>query len=139
MKGMRIRPEQEGLKTSLFDLEAEIMEIIWENEWPFFTVSDVHEILKTRRDLAYTTVMTTVSRLFDKEILLRQKEGRKYVYQPAMSRRSFIETLTKDVLNSLPPVGQETAIAFLVDHVADANDEELDRLEALIRKRRGKK
>ena len=139
MKGIRIRPEQEGLKTSLFDLEAEIMEIIWENNWVFFTVSDVLEILKTRRDLAYTTVMTTVSRLFDKEILLRQKEGRKYVYQPAMTRKSFITTMTKEVLNSLPPVGQETAVAFLVDHVADANDDELDRLEALIRKRRGKK
>lgn len=139
MKRMRIRLEQEGLKTALFDLEAEIMEIVWEEAWPFFCVSDVHDILQERREVAYTTIMTTISRLFEKEILVRQKEGRKYVYQPAMTRSAFISMMTKEVLNGLPPVGQETAIAFLVDHVSGANEEELDRLEALIRERRGKK
>ncbi len=138
MKRMRIRPEQEGLKTTLFDLEAEIMELVWEEAWPSFTVTHVHEILQERRDVAYTTIMTTISRLFEKEILVRQKEGRKYVYQTAMTRSAFIAKMTKEVLNSLPPVGQETAIAFLVDHVSDASEEELDRLEALIRARRGK-
>ena len=29
MKGIRIRPEHDGMRSSLFDLEAEIMEVVW--------------------------------------------------------------------------------------------------------------
>lgn len=136
MKGIRIRPEQDGLRTSLFDLEAEIMEIVWEQGWDEFAVTDVHELLEAQREIAYTTVMTTVSRLYDKELLTRCKEGRRYLYQPTMSRTEFIEAMTREVLGSLPPVGQEAAVALLVERVAEADEEELDCLEALIRKRR---
>ena len=136
MKGIRIRPEQDGLRTSLFDLEAEIMEIVWEQGWDEFAVTDVHEVLESQREIAYTTVMTTVSRLYDKELLTRRKEGRRYLYQPTMGRSEFIEAMTREVLGSLPPVGQEAAVALLVERVAEADEAELDRLEALIRKRR---
>lgn len=138
MKGIRIRPEQEGLRTSLFDLEAEIMETVWSSEWETFAVSDVHNILEKEREIAYTTVMTTVSRLFDKGLLDRHKEGRRYIYVPKMTRDEFIEAMTREVLQSLPPLGREAAVALLVEQVAKADDEELERLEALIRRRRGK-
>ena len=87
MKGLRIRPEYTGLRASLFDLEAEIMEIVWEAQWDEFSVSQVQESLAKTRELAYTTVMTTVSRLFDKELLKRRKVGRKYMYRPAIGAR----------------------------------------------------
>lgn len=136
MKGIRIRPEQDGLRTSLFDLEATIMEIVWSRSWSEFSVSDVHKELESQREIAYTTVMTTVSRLFKKELLTRRKDGKRYQYIPAMTRAEFIERMTRDVLNSLPPVGQQAAMAMLVERVADADDAELDRLEALIQRRR---
>lgn len=136
MKGIRIRPEQNGLRTSLFDLEAEIMEIVWLQGWEEFAVADVHGILEQKRDLAYTTVMTTVSRLYDKELLVRHKEGRRYVYSPTMSQAEFIEAMTREVLGSLPQVGQQTAVAMLVERVAEADAAQLDHLEALIRARR---
>ena len=136
MKGIRIRPEQDGMKSSLFDLEAEIMEVIWSAGWNEFSVSDVREGLEKHREIAYTTVMTTVSRLHAKELLGRRKEGRRFVYRATMSRAEFIEAMTRDVLNSLPPMGQQTAVALLVERVADADDAEIDRLEALIRARR---
>lgn len=136
MKGIRIRPEQEGLKTSLFDLEAEIMECVWSSQWESFAVSDVHKVLEADREIAYTTVMTTVSRLFDKGLLDRSKQGRRYIYVPKMSRDEFIKAMTREVLQSLPPVGREAAVALLVEQVAEADEAELDRLEALIRRRR---
>lgn len=137
MKGIRIRPEQDGMRSSLFDLEAEIMEIVWSSRWESFSVHDVHEVLETRREVAYTTVMTTVTRLFQKELLTRHKEGRRYMYVPLMTRAEFIHAMTREVLSSLPPVGQETAMEMLVERVAHANIEELDHLEALIRQARG--
>ena len=136
VKGIRIRPEQDGLRTSLFDLEAEIMEVVWEGGWDEFPVSDVHAILEGQREIAYTTVMTTVSRLHDKGLLTRTRQGRRYLYRPVMSRSGFIEAMTREVLGSLPPVGQEAAVALLVERVAEADEAELDRLEALIRARR---
>lgn len=136
MKGIRIRPEQDGLRTSLFDLEAEIMELVWQKGWDEFAVTDVHRLLELQRDIAYTTVMTTVSRLHDKELLTRRRDGRRYLYRPTMTRSEFIEAMTREVLDSLPPVGQQTAVALLVERVAEADDGELDRLEALIRARR---
>lgn len=136
MKGIRIRPEQEGLRSSLFDLEAEIMEIVWESEWEEFAVSDVHNSLSAMREVAYTTVMTTVSRLFDKGILDRRRDGKRYVYRPLQTRQGFIEEMTREVLNSLPPIGTHTAVALLVDQVASADEDELDRLEQLIAARR---
>ena len=136
MKGIRIRPEQDGLKTSLFDLEAEIMEHVWDQDWDEFAVSDVHTLLERQREIAYTTVMTTVSRLYDKELLTRRKQGRRYLYRSKMTREEFLEAMTREVLESLPPVGQQTAVALLVERVARADDEELERLEALIRRKR---
>lgn len=137
MKGIRIRPEKDGLRTSLFDLEAEIMEIVWGKGWDEFAVSDVHELLEAQREIAYTTVMTTISRLYDKEHLTRRKDGRRYLYQPKMTRIEFIEAMTREVLGSLPSVGQDAAVALLVERVAKADESELDRLEALIKQRRG--
>lgn len=136
MKGIRIRPEHQGLRASLFDLEAEIMEAVWGAGWPEFAVADVHRVLGEDREIAYTTVMTTVGRLHDKGLLDRRRDGRRYVYAPRMSRPAFIEQMTRDVLASLPPVGRETAMALLVERVAEADDAGLDRLEALIRRRR---
>ncbi len=112
------------------------MEIVWGQGWDEFAVTDVHGRLEALREIAYTTVMTTISRLYDKELLTRRKQGRRYVYRPTMTRTEFIEAMTREVLNSLPPVGQQAAVALLVERVAEADEAELDRLEALIRERR---
>ena len=112
------------------------MEVVWSQGWEGFTVTDVHEHLAAQREIAYTTVMTTLSRLYDKELLSREKDGRRYIYQARMTRSEFIEAMTREVLSSLPPVGQETAVALLVERVAEADEAELAHLEALIRKRR---
>ncbi len=136
MKNMRIRLNHSGLRASLFDLEAEIMDVVWSNDWAKFAVSDVQKVLVERRSIAYTTVMTTVVRLHDKGLLSRHKDGRKWIYQPVMTREGFIQAMTRDVLDSLPPMGRETAMALLVEQVVEADDGQLDRLEALIRAKR---
>lgn len=136
MKGIRIRPEHEGLRASLFDLEADVMEIVWAESWATFAVSEVHERLADTREIAYTTVMTTVSRLHDKGLLERERDGKRYLYRPAMSRDEFLRTMAREVLGSFFDAGLEAAEALLVERVADADARELDRLEALIRARR---
>lgn len=134
--GIRIRPEHHGLRASLFDLEADIMEIVWTADRRDVSVGEVHLGLLRQRTIAYTTVLTTVSRLFDKGLLTRRKDGRRYLYSPSLSRSAFLQATARKVLNSLSDIGREEALGLLVEQVAAADASELDRLEALIRTRR---
>lgn len=66
-------------------LEREVMEIVWDLGEPC-SVREVLVRLNGRRDddLAYTTVMTTMSRLADKGLLQREQQGRSYLYEPSV-------------------------------------------------------
>ena len=66
------------------ELELEVMKILWARGSA--TVGDVQEELKPDRPLAYTTVMTVLDRLSRKDAVHRRKQGRGYLYRPAMSR-----------------------------------------------------
>ncbi|MEZ4458368.1 MAG: BlaI/MecI/CopY family transcriptional regulator [bacterium] len=131
-----IRPDATGLRAALFDLEADIMEVVWGRRWDEFAVSQVHEVLASERDIAYTTVMTTVSRLFDKELLARRKDGKRYLYSPVLTRDEFLRAMTREVLDRLPAVARDEAVSYLVDSLGDADAETLDRLEQLILRRK---
>lgn len=112
------------------------MEVVWTRDWKTFTVADVHGVLGKRREIAYTTVMTTVARLHDKGLLLRERDGKRYVYAARLSREAFLRELAREVFDSLGAAGPLEAAALLVEKVAEAGDGELERIERLIRARR---
>jgi predicted transcriptional regulator len=60
--------------------ETDVMNLLW-NEGPA-TVREIHSVLGSEGGIAYTTVMTTMSRLAEKGILSREKEGLDYRYTP---------------------------------------------------------
>lgn len=136
MKGIRFRTEQEGLRATLFDLEADIMEVVWSKAWQEFSVADVQRELELGRDIAYTTVMTTLGRLHSKGLLDRERSGKRYVYRPRMNRDEFTQAMAREFLNSLSGLSHEQALSLLVDQVADSDAEELRKLEALIKRRK---
>src|SRR3569832_1184682 len=74
----RFSPTKDGLVKVLGPLETVIMQIIWQDERS--TVKKVHRKLSQQRDIAYTTVMTTMSRLAEKGVLNRHREGLAYVF-----------------------------------------------------------
>ena len=136
LKGIRFRPEQRGLRAALFDLEADIMEVVWARSVREFAVADVQRELARHREIAYTTVMTTVGRLHEKGLLVRTRDGKRYLYAPAMTREEFTESMTRELLDSLSGIDPRQALALLVDQVADGDAAELDHLETLIRQRK---
>lgn len=138
MKGLRLRPDEKGLRYSLFDLEADIMEAVWSAEWAEFSVSDVHERLAASREIAYTTVMTTVSRLFEKGVLRRMKDGRRYLYAPVFTRAAFARRMAQAAFDRLTSDNPATAMTLLIERVADADVAALDAIEAMIQARREK-
>lgn len=72
-------------------LEGELMEILWSAKRRM-TVREVLEQANSRRGdrLAYTTVMTVLSRLAEKGVLARNLEGRSFVYQPTAADAAAI-------------------------------------------------
>ena len=76
-------PEQGGGGSVLGPLEAEVMAVLWEAGQPLL-VRDVAAALNAGRKkaLAYTTVLTVMTRLLGKGILARSGSGRKFAYAP---------------------------------------------------------
>jgi predicted transcriptional regulator len=75
--------EHSGNGSMLGPLEAEVMAVLWRAGQPL-PVRDVAAELNAVRNpaLAYTTVMTVMSRLAGKGILARSRSGRRFVYAP---------------------------------------------------------
>src|SRR5215210_4417015 len=62
----RFNPSQGKAEKILGPLEAAIMDVVWDQGTT--TVSRVHRALRDSRDVAYTTIMTTMSRLAKKRL-----------------------------------------------------------------------
>lgn len=78
--------------------EAEVMDIVWDKE--SVTVNDVVDSMD--RDLAYTTVLTTMKILEDKKIVRRGKKiGRAFTYTAKVSRDRVREGMLKSLADQL--------------------------------------
>ena len=82
------------------ELEQAVMDILWNRPDPL-SVRDVHELLAHERDLAYTTVMTVLDRLAKKGFVVRNLDGRAWLYRPATSRANQIASEMLDLMGRL--------------------------------------
>ena len=77
--------------------ELEIMKVVWQLESA--TVRDVYEALRQRRKIAYTTVMTMMNILQQKQYLKRRREERAYLYQPTRPKKQVIKAMVREFVN----------------------------------------
>ena len=104
------------------------MECLWDATTPL-TVRDVHEQLATRRDIAYTTVMTVLDRLAKKELVTRERVGRAWQYRPATSREELTAQALRTTLEADQSGDRE---AVLLHFVGSASADELAALRAAL-------
>jgi predicted transcriptional regulator len=128
-----------GSRTSqqlmLGPLEIRVMEVLWVCGQS--SVRDVVE--KLERKLAYTTVMTTLDRLFKKGMLDRQKCERAFLYLPRLSHQEWERQRAGDLVAGFlagPQPTRELLLSSLVDAVGQHDAVLLDQLEEKIRKKR---
>jgi predicted transcriptional regulator len=123
---------------ALGPLEERVLEILW-REGRDLSVREVHEALGNA--LAYTTVMTTLDRLFKKGVLDRERDGRAYRYAARTSREVFAASLLRRLLEPLLRRGPvRPLLATLVDAVSERDRDLLPELERLVReKERGQR
>jgi len=118
--------------TRLGEREREVLEVLW--RMGSATVHQVGDGLKTV--LAYTTVMTTLDRLYKKGLLQRSKQDRAFVYRPAFSKNDLERGRASDMVNRLfsgSSMTQDALLSFLVDAVQSYDTDLLHRLEEKVR------
>jgi len=96
---MRFDPRASGLERWLGPLEAACMEAVYEAN-ALCTVKRVWHGMR-HSDNAYTTVMTTMTRLARKGLLSRRRAGMAYVYASTCSRDEFVELQIAAVLRGV--------------------------------------
>ncbi len=92
--------EQTSLRRSprvLGTLEAPLMDILWGTP-DRLSVQDVCARLDGGHN--YKTVMTVLNRLVDKELLLRELDGRAYRYRPLLDREEFLRSVADGLVRS---------------------------------------
>jgi predicted transcriptional regulator len=115
----------------LGSLEAEMMEHVW--LLGEISVRDLHSRSASR--LAYTTIMTTVDRLYKKGMLRRRKVGKAYLYAPALSRQDYRERLAQSLISIALHDSQHrhVVLSCFVEVVSEADRQMLDRLDQLVK------
>ncbi len=126
------RPPREAVVASLGTLERKTLEEVWRQK-----EVNVRDVVAALGDTnAYTTVMTTLDRLYKKGYLNRRKDGRAFFYTAKMSREQLHIGLAGDVITGLidgATRNVEPVLACIVDAVSDKDRELLDELERLIK------
>jgi predicted transcriptional regulator len=114
-------------------LESELMERIWRSGET--SVREVHAEFAQR--LAYTTVMTTMDRLFKKSMLKRRKVGKAFLYIAALTEQEYREQLTHHLFGMVLNDGNSGAVlSNFVDAVGDTDEKLLDSLDELVKAKR---
>lgn len=107
------------------------MELVWTHG-----ESSVRDVVdRLARPLAYTTVMTTLDRLYKKGLLDRRKSERAFVYSSRLTRGEWEQKLVTGLLTDCQG-SNELLISYLVDAVTERDASVLDDLEKKIRRKR---
>jgi predicted transcriptional regulator len=111
------------------ELEAVVMDRIWNREGSATTVREVFDELAAEREIAYTTVMSTMDNLHGKGWLAREKEGKAYRYWPTLTREQHSARLMREALD-----GGGRSDLVLTHFVEQIGPEESARLRAALRR-----
>lgn len=121
-----------GIEKLLGALELAIMRIVWARDT--VTVREVLDALTQTRPLAYTTVMTIMSRLADKGLLATTRQGKTYQYRAALTPEALkAQAVGRAVQTMLADFGGEIAIRQFVEQLAAVDPAQLHRLAEMAK------
>src|SRR5215472_8681872 len=125
--------KQDGLP--LGRLEFQLMQILWSRG-----ESSVREVAhKLERHLAYTTVMTTLDRLYKKGLLSRRMQDRAFLYSAQMTREEWERKRAGNIVAGFltgPRPSRDLLLSSFLDAIGEQDARLLDELEKKIRRKR---
>ena len=119
--------------TQLGPLEQQLLESLWQRK-----SATVREVIEDGGlKLAYTTVMTTLDRLYKKNLLDRVPEGRAFRYMPRHTPEELQRAAAGDLIRQFLGSGSSSLpLSYLVEAVSQHDVELLDELQQLVERKR---
>src|SRR4029078_3557208 len=120
---------------ALGKLERQVLEKAW--RLGEVSVRDIYRAFDEK--VAYTTLMTTLDRLFKKNLLERRKDGRAFVYAAVLSPADIDQGMKEDVIDGLLGHGADgvaPVLACIVDTISERDRELLDELDRLVQEKK---
>jgi predicted transcriptional regulator len=122
--------------SQLGPLEERLLEALWERAPA--TVRDLVNPDGACHDLAYTTVMTTLDRLFKKNLLSREAEGRAFRYTPRFTREELHREVAGEAFRQLLDACSSSSLplSYLVEILTERDAQLLDDLRQVVEAKR---
>jgi predicted transcriptional regulator len=115
-------------------LEERLLDVIWTRGH-----ATVRELIDDScNDLAYTTVMTTLDRLFKKQLLSREAEGRAFRYTPLITREQLHREAAGEAFRQLLDASPAASLplSYLVEIVTERDAQLLENLRQVVEAKR---
>jgi len=132
---LKKKSEEIGINglNSISNLEADIMKIVWERKK--VTVREVHEYMlrkemesKKEGFIPYTTVMSTMTTLAEKELLNQDKSSKTYIYSAAVDNRELSRSIIKSVADKLLEESSKKIISNFFEDTPNISSESIEKL-----------
>ncbi len=117
----------------LHELETEIMDEVWlRGEC---SVRDVLDAVNARSDVkrAYTTIMTVMHRLVDKDLLQRERAGRSDVFRAALTRDAYEHARASAEVDALVTAYGDVALAHFAREIGQLDPQRREQISRLAR------
>jgi BlaI family transcriptional regulator, penicillinase repressor len=115
------------------ELELQILKILWRKSPQL--VRDIRdELAELGRDIAHTSVITTLNTMVKKRIVIRKREGNAFLFSPQITREQVSRSVLGDIVNRVFD-GSAKAVLLGVFEQNDIDRGELKELRKLIDQR----
>jgi predicted transcriptional regulator len=128
-KTTRVRKNRVGVGSGLGELEADIMSVVW--GIGSASVKDVFEELYPEKRLAYTTIMTVMSRLANKGVLKQDRSGTAYLYTPNVSKEDMAKAMINQVVDKVLSGNPYPALLLMLER-CDFGPSEIESIRQLV-------
>ncbi|PAU95875.1 BlaI family transcriptional regulator [Aliifodinibius salipaludis] len=115
--------------TSLGETEMEVLNHVW--DMGEATVKQVRKRILEDREVAYTTIMTVMKNLADKDLLKYRKDGVTYVYSPAQKPESVRSNIITNLMKKAFKGSPKELVQALVNS-DDLTSEDLNEIKSMI-------
>jgi predicted transcriptional regulator len=129
-----IKPKHARMPT-LGSRELEVMELFWSTDKDNLSVQQALDLLLQKQGecIGLNTMQSTLERLYRKELLLREKQGRAFIYRTACAKKEVIQRLFHDIATDMTDGNMLPMISGFMEYIATQDPELSTRLASALR------
>jgi BlaI family transcriptional regulator, penicillinase repressor len=115
------------------DLELQILKVLWELEPQ--PVRDIRDALAAQgRDIAHTSVITTLNKMFDKGYVKRSRDGNAFLFSARVTKEEVAQKMLAKVVDRVFG-GSTSAVMLSLFDRGEIDTDELKELRRLVNRK----